>query len=166
MICTGMSNNLILIVDDTPSNMLYMSYLLRSFGYAVVEAVDGEQAMTYLHTGELPALVVTDMFMPHVSGYDLVMRMRSEFSLMAIPVVFTTAMLNMEAMAVLASAAQVRHVIFIPATPDVILTTIRAAMLEARASPASSRHVVLGEIIAELRRFAKGLPLHDTALLT
>lgn len=154
---TMTTNALILVVDDTYANRLLIAYLLRSKGHQVVEAADGEEALKYLHSGEpLPQLVVTDMFMPNISGYDLVQRLRSEFSTMPIPVVFSTAQYPLEIMQTLAQAASVEHLILLPATPEVIIDTVEAALAGAPSVGPPSRHVILAKIIDELRRFAKG----------
>lgn len=84
-----MSNEprLILVVDDSATQLAQMRMLLEKAGYRTLTAEDGEQALT-IARAESPDLVVTDLEMPGMSGLDLVMMLNMESP--QLPVVLTT----------------------------------------------------------------------------
>jgi PAS domain S-box-containing protein len=70
-------NELVLLVEDEPSVMRATTRVLETFGYAVVGAADGREALEYLRSGQpTPALVISDVVMPGVGGPELLRRMR------------------------------------------------------------------------------------------
>jgi DNA-binding response OmpR family regulator len=75
----------ILLVDDDADARRALAELLRSAGFGVLEAGDGEQALLVLKARR-PALVVTDLRMPVLDGHGLVRRMRGDSELAGIPV--------------------------------------------------------------------------------
>lgn len=68
----------ILVVDDDPLNLEFMAELLRSRGYDVVTAADGETAWEILQQSEAPRMLVLDWLLPGVSGPQLCRRVRSQ----------------------------------------------------------------------------------------
>jgi two-component system, NtrC family, response regulator HydG len=70
-----MSKARILIVDDEPDVLGFMQQLLETRGYEVDTATGGEQALLLL-TDAAPALLITDLRMPHMSGLDLLEKVR------------------------------------------------------------------------------------------
>lgn len=81
----------ILVVDDDPDLRASVGILLELAGYAVVTAGDGAAALDYLRSHPLPALVVLDLMMPQVDGWEVLTRLRSDASLSDIPVVVCSA---------------------------------------------------------------------------
>lgn len=79
----------ILMVDDTPASLLLLS---RLFGndYQVQTAPQGEAALALLRTGPLPDLVMMDVMMPGLDGFETVRRMRDDPAMASIPVIFVT----------------------------------------------------------------------------
>lgn len=65
----------LLVVDDNPEIRESLSLLLKLAGYDVIEAADGAHALEEL-AAERPDLVITDLRMPHVTGLDLIQRIR------------------------------------------------------------------------------------------
>lgn len=86
----GMSK-LVLVVDDDPDVLDAMSLVLVAEGYEVYCASDGTEALTLLNAGLSPALVVTDVMMPDLTGWDLLGAMRADPTLCHVPVVMMTA---------------------------------------------------------------------------
>ncbi len=85
---SAMSSRLLLIVEDDESLRLVMQLQLTRLGYETAMAADGEHALEYLaHT--CPALVITDLQLPGMSGMDFLKRVRTDFP--AIPVIVVTA---------------------------------------------------------------------------
>ena len=78
----------ILVVDDDENLRWVVKTQLEEFGYMVSEAGDGEQALTII-AKEPPALVLTDLKMPGLSGLELLAKIRSEYP--EIPAVIITA---------------------------------------------------------------------------
>ena len=79
----------ILVVDDLESNRQLLRTILTSYGYEVMLAGDGEQAMEVVHR-DPPDLVLSDVRMPVCDGFDLCRAMSSEASTRLIPVVLMT----------------------------------------------------------------------------
>jgi CheY-like chemotaxis protein len=83
-------NQKILIVEDDEDNRTLLAKLLESQGYDVYEAGDGGEAIE-LAGSKLPDLVLMDMGLPLVSGYDATRTIKSNPELQKIPIVALTA---------------------------------------------------------------------------
>ncbi|MGQ0512514.1 MAG: response regulator [Betaproteobacteria bacterium] len=81
----------ILVVDDTPANIKLFADLLGSRGYAVSTASSGEEALAKL-AAEPPDLVLLDVMMPGLSGYDVCRRIRENPATALLPVVMCTSL--------------------------------------------------------------------------
>lgn len=81
----------ILVVDDAAFMRRLLSRMLHEMGLAVQEAPDGVAAMRLLQKETLPALVVLDIMMPHMSGIELCRWMRMTPETQDIPVIICTA---------------------------------------------------------------------------
>jgi two-component system cell cycle response regulator len=80
----------ILIVEDNEINLSLMTYLLRAAGYEALEAHDGEEGWRAA-MAESPDLVLCDVHMPKLSGYELAARVKATDHLKGIPLVAVTA---------------------------------------------------------------------------
>ena len=81
----------ILVVDDTPENVLLLSDLLASKGYAVVTAASGAKALAQI--GSEPVdLVLLDVVMPGMDGYEVCRRIREEPDTCILPIIMVTAL--------------------------------------------------------------------------
>ena len=65
----------ILIVDDLSANRKFLVTLLRHQGHRLLEAADGREGLAAVHA-EHPDLVITDVLMPVMDGYELVRQLR------------------------------------------------------------------------------------------
>lgn len=81
----------ILVVDDTPANIKLLGDLLASKGYAVTTAVNGEEALARISAVK-PDLVLLDVMMPGISGYDVCRRIRADPATALLPVVMCTSL--------------------------------------------------------------------------
>src|SRR6185312_14497739 len=81
----------VLVVDDTPHNVKLLADLLAVKGYAVATAVNGEEALVKV-ASEDPALVLLDIMMPGLSGYDVCRRLRADPRTALLPVVLVTSL--------------------------------------------------------------------------
>ena len=76
-----------LIVDDNAADRKILRYLLERHGGEIVEAADGEEALT-LARRERPALIISDALMPRMDGFQLLRRIKGDAELRAIPFIF------------------------------------------------------------------------------
>lgn len=84
------TEQLILIVDDEPINLDLLEVALTRRGYAVERAADGLQALEIARR-ERPTVIVTDILMPNMDGYQLCREIKSDKRLASIPIVFYSA---------------------------------------------------------------------------
>lgn len=77
----------ILIVDDTPANLILLERLLSSAGYRVRPASDGKLALRSVQA-RLPALILLDIQMPGMDGYEVCQRLKAEERTRSVPVIF------------------------------------------------------------------------------
>jgi len=80
----------ILIVDDTPKNLQLMSALLKQKGYKLYITNSGENALNFLKT-TLPDLILLDVMMPGLSGFEVCRILKKDERLKDIPVLFLSA---------------------------------------------------------------------------
>jgi class 3 adenylate cyclase len=81
----------ILVVDDTPKNVKLLADLLTGKGYAVVTAASGPEALAQVEA-ERPDLVLLDVVMPEMSGYEVCRKIRENPATGILPVVMVTAL--------------------------------------------------------------------------
>ena len=81
----------ILVVDDTPLNLKLLGDLLAVKGYAISTAASGEEALATM-TAEMPDIVLLDVMMPGLSGYDVCRRIRADPATALLPVVMVTSL--------------------------------------------------------------------------
>src|SRR5262245_30784668 len=81
----------LLVVDDTPNNVKLLADLLRVKGYEVATASSGLEALAHVETGR-PDLVLLDVVMPEMSGYEVCRRIRANPATAMLPVVMVTAL--------------------------------------------------------------------------
>lgn len=81
----------ILIVDDNPGNLRFLASILSKKGYAVRPTLGGEAALLAMEK-RLPELILLDIMMPGMSGYELCERIKADEKTRDIPVIFISAM--------------------------------------------------------------------------
>ena len=81
----------ILVVDDTPVNLKLLADLLSARGYAVVTATSGAEALDKIEAA-IPDLVLLDVMMPGMSGYEVCRKLRDNPATSMLPVVMVTAL--------------------------------------------------------------------------
>jgi class 3 adenylate cyclase len=81
----------VLVVDDTPVNLKLLADLLTAKGYAVVTATTGVEALAKVETEPLD-LVLLDVMMPGMSGYEVCRKIREKTATAMLPVVMVTAL--------------------------------------------------------------------------
>ena len=81
----------VLVVDDTPANVKLLADLLAIKGYAVATARSGEEALAQV-AAERPDLILLDVMMPGMSGYDVCRQLRSDPETALLPIVLVTSL--------------------------------------------------------------------------
>jgi adenylate cyclase len=81
----------VLVVDDTPVNLKLLADLLTAKGYTVLTAASGAEALTRIQA-EAPDLVLLDVMMPGMSGYEVCRKIRDDAATAMLPVVMVTAL--------------------------------------------------------------------------
>ena len=82
----------ILVVDDEPDILLTVSQTLEIFGYNVIEAKNGQECIEKLcEMRDNPDLVLLDIMMPEISGWDVAAKIKDNPDWKKIPIVFLTA---------------------------------------------------------------------------
>jgi len=81
----------ILVAEDSITSRQLLKGILESAGYAVTTAVDGIDAYSKLHNSPFD-LLVSDIDMPRMSGFDLTARVRADQTLAELPVVLVTSL--------------------------------------------------------------------------
>lgn len=80
----------VLVVDDEPDKLHLLEVALRVAGYEVRTARDGEEALAAVHSFQ-PDLVISDVMMPRMDGYELARKMRQNPQTRFIPIILQTA---------------------------------------------------------------------------
>jgi two-component system cell cycle response regulator len=84
----------ILVIEDNPTNLELMVYLLNAFGHEPLIAMDGERGLgTVQH--ESPDLIICDIHLPKMDGYEVARRLKSHPALRDIPLIAVTALAMM-----------------------------------------------------------------------
>ncbi|SUY27474.1 Alkaline phosphatase synthesis transcriptional regulatory protein phoP [Burkholderia oklahomensis] len=86
---------MILIVDDTPENLAFLSDTLQAHGYAVIVALSGEDALKRL-ARVTPDVVLLDAMMPDMDGFETCLRIKQDERHEHLPVIFMTALTESE----------------------------------------------------------------------
>ncbi len=137
----------ILIAEDSATQRHLLQVHLEKAGFSVIAAKDGQEALTLATSGQLPDLVVTDIVMPVMDGYQLCRELKSLETLRHVPVVLLTALSDpRDIIAGLQCGAD--NFIGKPFTEDYLLSRVREVLanreLIAREQPDGSVQVKAG----------------------
>ena len=117
----------ILVLDDQAVNREFLTELLQYGGHSVLEASEGNAALVLVRV-ERPDLVIADVLMPKMDGYEFVRQLRSDPAIRSTQVMFYTATYNVSEARTLANACGVSHILTKPAEPEVLLGIVSAAL--------------------------------------
>ena len=137
----------VLVVDDNDANRELVSTLLGYGGHRVTVAADGRDALE-VALREPPQLVICDLVMPNMDGYELMREMRQASALADIPAIFCTANFVEHEVRPVADALGVRHVLAKPIEPRQFMRTVE----EVLSTPATSTPVESDRFASEHRR--------------
>lgn len=139
----------ILIVDDVPENLTVLGGLLKGVGYHVRAASTGSMALRYAAQLPSPDLILLDVMMPEMDGYEVLRRLREDAATGDIPVMFITARDDREDEEHGIRLGAVDYVTK-PMKPEVVLARVRNQVLMKRVQD-RLRHEQTG-LEAELAR--------------
>ena len=138
----------ILIVDDRPSNRAYLLALLGFTEHRLLEADDGARALELVREHR-PELIITDILMPKMDGYEFVQRLRADRDLAATRVIFYSAVYAERETLAMARSCGVERVLSKPSDPQAIMEAVSAELglsAAAQAPPAGSAPPVLAPV--------------------
>ncbi|GBE57111.1 cyclic di-GMP phosphodiesterase response regulator RpfG [bacterium BMS3Abin01] len=90
------NNDLILVVDDSEQNVQLIEAYLTADGYRTISAADGYEALEAVRSGTLPDLIILDIMMPGMNGYEVCRELKEGHDTQRIPVMMLTALQDME----------------------------------------------------------------------
>ncbi len=132
----------VLVIDDTPDNLSLLSGVLKE-EYKVKAANSGARALQILQSGPAPDLILLDVMMPEIDGYEVLRRIREQGRMREVPVIFVTGM----------SAAEDEERGFALGAVDYIVKPISPPTVLARVRT----HLALSEHTATLRSLSEKL---------
>ncbi len=152
----------ILVVDDTPDNLSLMSNLLKDH-YRVKAAQSGEKALKILRGGEPPDLILLDVMMPGMDGYEVCKAVKADSRTRDIPVIFLTAMTAAEDEKRGLELGAVDYITK-PISPPIVLARVRAHLnLKSASDFLKDQNAYLeGEVT---RRTEEVMALQDVTIL-
>ena len=117
----------VLVIDDVATNREVLITLLHHLGHETAEAGDGGEGLVQVARWE-PHLIVCDILMPSMDGFEFVKQLRKDLKHHATPVVFYTATFLQHEAWTLARSCGVEHVITKPCEPDLVIDVLNSAL--------------------------------------
>jgi two-component system alkaline phosphatase synthesis response regulator PhoP len=133
----------ILIVDDDKDILDLLKYNLRKEGFAVLTAGDGESALD--QAARMPDLVILDVMMPGMNGWEVVKRLKGNPKTLSIPIVFLTAK-GSETDEVLGLELGADDYIVKPISIPKLLARVRSVFRKKDAGPPARERIVIGAV--------------------
>lgn len=119
-----MAINKILIVDDSPTERLYLTDILVKNGFAVSTAVNGDEAIERIRA-ERPELIIMDVVMPGSNGFQVTRAIARDPELAALPVIICSSK-NQETDRIWGMRQGARDYLVKPVDPERLLASIAA----------------------------------------
>lgn len=125
-----MAEPYLLLVDDNPETLEFLTQALQAEGFAVRAAKSVLKAIEQLHDGSpTPALVITDLLMPGTTGWDFMKHIRDDATLRSVPVIVVSGAEPGEGVSLADAVLQK------PLDPMILAQTVRRLLPEPRATP-------------------------------
>jgi len=118
-----MDKKKILVVDDTPSNIKILNDVLKD-GFKIAAATNGNDAIKIAKSDAPPDLILLDIMMPEMDGYEVCKRLKADEATKKIPVIFVTAKDEIDDKLDGYEMGAVNYITK-PIDPDFVLETIR-----------------------------------------
>jgi two-component system cell cycle sensor histidine kinase/response regulator CckA len=115
----------VLVVEDQPDVHQFVTYALTTYGYRVVAAANGVEALSLFENAERIDLILTDLVMPHIGGLELANRLKQRWP--GLKVIF---MSGYDRLAVIQQGGSNERAEFIqkPFSPDQLAAKVRAVL--------------------------------------
>ncbi len=141
----------VLVVDDTPANLDLLVDVLRP-DYRTTVAISGARALRLIADGPAPDLVLLDVMMPGLDGYEVCRRLKADPSTRSIPVIFVTALGDADDEA---RGLQMGGVDYLtkPFSPAIVMARVKTHLALAAHTRTLEQRVADG--VAELQRVAR-----------
>ena len=146
----------ILIADDISENLYLLTSLLEGHGYEVVAAANGAEALALAQSAP-PELIVTDILMPVMDGFELCRRWKQDERLKRVPFVFYTASYTDQKDERLAISLGADRFVVKPQQPEVLLQLVSEVLAEAGGKRPAVPSKPLGEEMEVLRQHNEAL---------
>src|SRR5690242_18356630 len=124
----------ILVVDDDLANRQLLTSLLGYGGHQTLDAPDGFEGLSLVRS-QRPDLVILDIQMPQMDGYEFVRQLRSEPEISETPVMFYTATYDPVRAQTVGAGVGVRSVLGKPFAPETLFDLVDAALDDGSARP-------------------------------
>lgn len=118
---------LILVLDDRAVERELLEVVLSSAGHTVLQCSNGADALK-LTRARQPELIIADVLMPEMDGYEFVHALREDHATAASRVILSTATFDEDEVRSLARACGVTHVLIKPVEPQELLLVVEAAL--------------------------------------
>lgn len=138
----------VLVVDDEPEIVSLVAYHLEKAGYAVSTATDGAEAIVKTRK-ELPRLIVLDILLPGITGFDVLEAIRSRAETRDIPVLMLTAMREDEDR-IRGLSLGVDDYVTKPFNPEELVLRVAAILRRVNAQKGASEVISVGPITVNL----------------
>lgn len=158
------ANKRILVADDEPDVLNLVSLNLKGAGFTVLEAEDGNVALTQAKES-LPALIVLDLMLPEMSGLEVCKALKKDPQTAQIPVVMLTAKAE-EIDRIVGLELGADDYITKPFSPRELVLRVKSVLRRASAAGEVTDHLNLGDIQVDRSRYevlVKGKPIEFTA---
>jgi PleD family two-component response regulator len=147
----------ILIVDDEPGNIEILSETLGNV-YEILFATNGKEALE-IASHQIPDMIILDIIMPEMSGYEVLLNLKQDLSLKEIPVVFITA-LDQEAQETRGLALGAVDYILKPFNPAIVKLRVKTQLeLKLQRDILIQRNEELQEALAKIKTLSGLLPI-------
>ncbi len=82
--------NTILIVDDEPDILEFLSYNFRKKGFRIITADNGKEGMA-IALAEHPTIIISDILMPEMNGVEMCLELKNQEAMKSVPIILLTA---------------------------------------------------------------------------
>ena len=155
----------ILVVDDRPTNRQLLCALLRYHRHELIEAGNGALALESVRR-DAPDLVITDIMMPVMDGYEFTRQVRADPKIAAMPIIFYTATFRAPEARTMAAICNVKTVLPKPCDPQALLYAVNTELGIETPAPQGNAMAPKQSEIAEFRRLDTKLAWYADELNT
>ncbi|HZI99938.1 MAG TPA: response regulator [Gemmatimonadaceae bacterium] len=157
---TSAGSELVLVVDDEPHIVALVAYHLAKAGYRVATAKNGTDALAQA-SRERPALIVLDLMLPGISGFDVLKKLRARDQTRDVPVLMLTARRN-EADRIEGLTLGADDYLTKPFSAPELVLRVKAILRRAGSAPAVRDVLVIGPL--HIDRSAHRVTVDDTEI--